>query len=85
MSAVLNLLLSKRGEQLECVYMDDGRVLLSYILPWAEVVTNFYDQLKSLTSGYASFDYEPFVGARDATACVSADLKRRVTKQQMWL
>jgi translation elongation factor EF-4 len=38
--------------------MDETRVLMKYRLPLAEVVTDFYDELKSRTSGYATFDYE---------------------------
>lgn len=40
------------------MYMDETRVLMKYRLPLAEVVTDFYDELKSRTSGYATFDYE---------------------------
>jgi GTP-binding protein LepA len=39
-------------------YLDEGRVILHYTLPLNEVLTNFYDRLKSLSAGYASFDYE---------------------------
>lgn len=38
--------------------MDENRVMMKYMLPLAEVVTDFYDELKSRSSGYASFDYE---------------------------
>lgn len=48
----------KRGKQLELSYLDENRVILKYLLPLNEVATDFYDQLKSLSSGYASFDYE---------------------------
>ncbi|XP_071499367.1 translation factor Guf1, mitochondrial-like [Diadema antillarum] len=57
-SKVLSLCLSKRGEQEEYTYIDTSRVLLKYRLPLNEVVVDFFDQLKSLSSGYASFDYE---------------------------
>ncbi|KAF9580012.1 Translation factor guf1 mitochondrial [Lunasporangiospora selenospora] len=49
---------SRRGEQIEHSYLDESRVMLKYRLPLAEVVTDFYDELKSLSSGFASFDYE---------------------------
>lgn len=49
----------KRGKQIGLDYIDEGRVILRYKLPLNEVATDFYDQLKSLSSGYASFDYEP--------------------------
>ena len=48
----------KRGIQTDLSYMDEERVILKYKLPLNEVATDFYDQLKSLSSGYASFDYE---------------------------
>jgi translation elongation factor EF-4 len=38
-------------------YLDDGRVVLRYRLPWSEVVVDFHDRVKTLTSGYASFNY----------------------------
>ncbi|KAI8924937.1 P-loop containing nucleoside triphosphate hydrolase protein [Entophlyctis helioformis] len=47
-----------RGEQVEYSYMDDKRVMMKYRLPMAEVLSQFYDQLKSLSSGYATFDWE---------------------------
>lgn len=48
----------KRGKQTDLTYIDDSRIILKYKLPLNEVATDFYDQLKSLSSGYASFDYE---------------------------
>jgi len=47
-----------RGVQQSLNYIDEHRVILKYRLPLNEVATDFYDQLKSLSSGYASFDYE---------------------------
>lgn len=38
--------------------MDESRVLMKYRLPLAEIITDFYDELKSRSSGYTSFDYE---------------------------
>jgi GTP-binding protein LepA len=55
---MLRLCEEKRGIQLEMNYIDEQRVILKYKLPLNEVATDFYDQLKSLSSGYASFDYE---------------------------
>ncbi|KAG0345036.1 Translation factor guf1 mitochondrial [Podila humilis] len=49
---------SRRGVQLEHTYLDESRVMLKYRLPLAEVVTDFYDELKGRSSGFASFDYE---------------------------
>jgi elongation factor 4 len=48
----------KRGIQVSMDYIDEKRIILKYKLPLNEVATDFYDQLKSLSSGYASFDYE---------------------------
>ncbi|MFC1842155.1 translation elongation factor 4 [Candidatus Dependentiae bacterium] len=55
---IINLCEEKRGIQENLSYMDEDRVILQYKLPLNEVATDFYDQLKSLSSGYASFDYE---------------------------
>ena len=55
---MLKLCEEKRGVQLEMNYIDEQRVILKYKLPLNEVATDFYDQLKSMSSGYASFDYE---------------------------
>jgi GTP-binding protein LepA len=55
---ILALCQEKRGRQLEMTYLSQERIILRYKLPLAEVATDFYDQLKSLSSGYASFDYE---------------------------
>jgi len=55
---MLKLCEEKRGEQQNMSYLDENRVILKYRLPLNEVATDFYDQLKSLSSGYASFDYE---------------------------
>lgn len=55
---VLSLCQEKRGIQKDLSYLDEERVVLSYLLPLNEVATDFYDTLKSISSGYASFDYE---------------------------
>ncbi|MBP9765281.1 translation elongation factor 4 [Candidatus Babeliales bacterium] len=55
---VLSLCQEKRGIQKDLSYLDEDRVVLSYALPLNEVATDFYDTLKSVSSGYASFDYE---------------------------
>jgi len=39
-------------------YINENRVLLEYDIPMNEIVTDFYDRLKSVTKGYASFDYD---------------------------
>jgi elongation factor 4 len=62
---IIKLCQDRRGEQKEMTYLDENRLVLIYLLPLSEIVTNFYDRLKSLSAGYASFDYEE-VGYQDA-------------------
>ena len=56
---VMELAQSKRGEMTRMEYLSPERVELVYTIPLAEVVVDFFDQLKSRTKGYASLDYEP--------------------------
>lgn len=56
--AVLELLHDRRGEFREMNYLSPQRVQISYELPLAEIIFDFFDRLKSSTRGYASFDYE---------------------------
>jgi len=58
LGGILKLCTDKRGIQKEFSYLSEDRVILHYILPLNEVATDFYDQLKSISSGYASFDYD---------------------------
>ncbi len=58
LGAILELCQKKRGVQKDMSYLDEDRVIMKYKLPLNEVATEFYDQLKSVSSGYASFDYE---------------------------
>ncbi|MEP4888273.1 MAG: translation elongation factor 4, partial [Alphaproteobacteria bacterium] len=57
LGAVLQLCTERRGEQVELTYVG-GRAMAVYKLPLNEVVFDFYDRLKSISRGYASFDYE---------------------------
>ena len=56
---LMELCQSRRGELIRMEYLSPERVELRYRLPLAEVVIDFFDQLKSRTQGYASLDYEP--------------------------
>lgn len=57
--AVMTLAIEKRGELSNQVYLSADRVELSFEMPLAEIVFDFYDRLKSISKGYASFDYYP--------------------------
>ena len=56
---LLDLCQTRRGEMIKLEYLSPERIELAYRLPLAEVVVDFFDQLKSRTQGYASLDYEP--------------------------
>ncbi len=62
--AVMELCTERRGRFDHMEYLSETRVLLTYELPLGEIVFDFYDQLKSRTRGYASFDYD-LAGFRD--------------------
>ena len=55
---VMRLCLDKRGELKKETYLSSDRAELSYDIPLAEIVFDFYDKLKSISKGYASFDYQ---------------------------
>ncbi|XP_051514524.1 translation factor Guf1, mitochondrial [Myxocyprinus asiaticus] len=55
---IMSLCQSRRAIQKSMFYIDDNRVMMKYVFPLNEIVVDFYDQLKSMSSGYASFDYE---------------------------
>ncbi len=61
---IMNLLVAKRGIQEKMTYLNEDRVMLEYAIPMNEIVVDFYDTLKSISKGYASFDYEP-IGYRE--------------------
>ncbi len=54
---IMDLVTTRRGTFSEMKYIETERVLLTYSIPLAELITDFYDQLKSRTQGYASLDY----------------------------
>jgi GTP-binding protein LepA len=56
---IMNLCIDKRGELTNQVYLTQDRVELSFEMPMGEIVFDFYDRLKTVSRGYASFDYHP--------------------------
>tara|TARA_R110001592_G_scaffold155956_1_gene386076 strand:- start:11463 stop:13256 length:1794 start_codon:yes stop_codon:yes gene_type:complete len=62
---IMSLCIEKRGELTNQVYLTTDRVELSFNVPLAEIVFDFYDRLKSISRGYASFDYHP-IGFRES-------------------
>ncbi|MDD4104026.1 MAG: translation elongation factor 4, partial [Bacilli bacterium] len=56
--AIMELCQERRGVYQNLEYFDETRMILTYELPLAEIIYNFFDKLKSFTKGYASFDYE---------------------------
>ncbi|MEM5947686.1 translation elongation factor 4 [Spirochaetia bacterium 38H-sp] len=69
---IMNLCMEKRGVQTSLLYLDKKRVELIYEMPLAEVLFDFYDRLKSISRGYASFDYD-LIGLRE-TNLVKLDI-----------
>lgn len=67
MSSIIGLCMERRGEQIvsgssldkqAITYIDSNRLIMNYRFPLSEIIVDFHDELKSLSSGYASFDYE---------------------------
>jgi GTP-binding protein LepA len=69
---IMELCQQRRGEMVNLEYLSPERMELRYRLPLAEVVTDFFDQLKSRSQGYASFDYEP--AGYDSSNLVKVDV-----------
>ncbi len=74
--AVMELNNERRGRFDHMEYLSEERVLLTYELPLGEIVLDFYDQLKSRTRGYASFDYD-LAGFRDGELVAGRRARRR--------
>ena len=71
--AIMNLCIEKRGEIKNQVYLTQSRVELTFEMPLGEIVFDFYDKLKSISKGYASFDYH-MIGYRESDL-VKLDIK----------
>ena len=56
---LIKLLNERRGIQIKMDYLNESRVLMEYDVPMNDIVMDFYDKLKTISKGYASFDYEP--------------------------
>ncbi|XP_046995125.1 translation factor GUF1 homolog, mitochondrial isoform X3 [Schistocerca americana] len=56
--SVISLCMERRGIQKTATNIDNNRVMMQFILPLNEIIVDFHDELKSVSSGYASFDYE---------------------------
>ncbi|WP_432412328.1 translation elongation factor 4 [Rasiella sp. SM2506] len=63
--SVMSLCIEKRGQITNQTYLTTERVELSFDMPLAEIVFDFYDRLKTVSKGYASFDYSP-IGLRES-------------------
>jgi len=72
LGSIMSLCTEKRGIQTNMQYLDEKRVEITYEMPLAEVLFDFYDRLKSYSRGYASFDYD-IIGYRD-TDLVKIDI-----------
>ena len=80
LGSLMELCKQKRGEQTNMAYLDTKRVELTYEMPLAEVLFDFYDKLKSYSRGYASFDYE-IIGYRPTFKENAADRARKVCER----
>ncbi|MCL2720393.1 MAG: translation elongation factor 4 [Treponema sp.] len=69
---IMTLCMEKRGVQTNMTYLDEKRVELIFDMPLAEVLFDFYDRLKSISRGYASFDYD--ISGYKATELVKLDI-----------
>lgn len=58
MGSVISLCLEKRGVQKSATNIDNDRVMIQFDLPLCEILLDFHDTLKTISSGYASFSYE---------------------------
>lgn len=70
--SIMSLCITKRGHLTNQVYLSTNRIELSFEMPLAEIVFDFYDKLKSISKGYASFDYQ--MGNYRPTTLVKLDI-----------
>ena len=68
--SLMDVLQKRRGKQQDVVHLDADQVVLKYLVPWQEVVADMYDEIKSISSGYASFDYDEAGSERADVVCV---------------
>ncbi|GBM31745.1 Translation factor GUF1, mitochondrial [Araneus ventricosus] len=57
-SSILNMCMNRRGEQRNITFLDNETIVLVYKFPLGEIIMDFFNELKIISSGYASFDYE---------------------------
>ena len=65
LGAIMKLCQDRRGIYVSTEYIDQARAMLTYQIPFAEIVLDFYDKIKSITSGYGSLNYE-FIGFQES-------------------
>lgn len=65
LGAIMKLCQDRRGIYVSTEYIDPSRAMLTYQIPFAEIVLDFYDKIKSITSGYGSLNYE-FIGFQES-------------------
>ena len=70
MGSLMEVLQKRRGRQQDIVHLDADQVVLKYLVPWQEVVADMYDEVKSVSSGYASFDYDEAGSEKADVVCV---------------
>jgi GTP-binding protein LepA len=57
MGPVIAACKERRGRQTELLHLDEGKIVIKYMMPWQELIIDLHDEIKSVSSGFASFDY----------------------------
>ncbi|KAL7694078.1 Translation factor GUF1 mitochondrial [Plasmopara halstedii] len=78
LGSVLALAKKKRGIQTNLVYLEDERVIVTIDVPWQEIVTNFYNELKTISSGYATLNYREITPQRSDIVKVDVMINGKV-------